>query len=100
MQGLRTQENDKFLSFFELVQSKAKELGKVFFLDSGEGNEQEIGTIECSDLSGWLIDFGMTNEFEKIYESFNDEDMDDRWDEFYVMVRWVKTSLGIDINFS
>ena len=39
MLGLRTQETNKFILFFELVQEKAKEKESVFFLDSGDGNE-------------------------------------------------------------
>ena len=33
MLGLRTQETNKFILFFELVQEKAKEKESVFFLD-------------------------------------------------------------------
>ena len=40
-QGLRTQENSKFLSFWKIVQEEASKRDSVFFLDSGEGNEIE-----------------------------------------------------------
>ena len=38
MQGLRTQENQKFKKFFEQVQNEAAKRNSIFFLDCGQGN--------------------------------------------------------------
>jgi len=44
---------DKFLEF---VEAKAREIGKIFVLDCGEGRPAEIEGMDVEDLSGWLLD--------------------------------------------
>ena len=43
--------------YIEFVSQKAKELGKMFFLDTGEGNDFFDNDRQwyIEDLSGWLI---------------------------------------------
>ena len=36
MQGLRTQENDKFCRYFAIVQAEAEKRDAVFFLEAGD----------------------------------------------------------------
>ena len=55
MQGLKTQEGNKFIAFFKLIQEEARKRHSVFFLECGEGNEFETAHIEGEDLRGWLI---------------------------------------------
>lgn len=49
-------EDEQFVNFFLLVQAKANEQGKIFYIDCGEGNIALIGDTLAMDLSGWLID--------------------------------------------
>ncbi len=67
MLGLRTQENDKFVKFFALVQKEADRLGSVFFLDCGQGKIFENNEMECEDLCGWLIPKEKAKEFECLF---------------------------------
>ena len=48
MLGLRTQESDKFLNFFRIVQNEAQKNGNTFFFDTQERLEKVIGNCECS----------------------------------------------------
>ena len=50
-QGLRTQENSKFLNFWKIVQEEASKRNSVFFLDSGEGNEIETPEINPYNIA-------------------------------------------------
>lgn len=90
MVGLRTQEDSKFLNFWEIVQKSANSIGKVFFLDCGEGNCFEDNNIECENLTGWLIDIQKANEFEKVFNS--DEHINDKWSDFLAFASWKKDS--------
>ena len=95
MQGLRTQENSKFIEFFKMVQKRANETGYVYFLDTGEGHELITDELDCEDLSGWLIPQSRVEEFEK---DFNDGDTNDWWD-FYAFADWEKKGGKITIKF-
>lgn len=55
MLGLRTQENNEFIKFFELVQAEANKLNKVFFLDFGQCEDVQFNGMEVDSLYGWLI---------------------------------------------
>ena len=55
MQGLRTQESDKFNKFFSLIQDEAKKHNAIFFADAGDGHDLETPELECEDMMGWLI---------------------------------------------
>lgn len=97
MLGLRTQESDKFLAFWEIVQTEAKRLGKCFFLDCGDGNVYEDGTIECENLIGWLIDDAQKSQFDEVFSS--NGDIGDEWADNIVFAKWEQTSDGFSVKF-
>ncbi len=86
MVGLRTQENPKFLPFFEIIQKEANKANSVFFLDCGEGNSVFSENIICTDCSGWLIPDDKCEEFNKQFAAFGE--LDEKWDEFAAWVKW------------
>lgn len=96
MLGLRTQETNKFITFFELVQKKAAEKDCVFFLDSGEGNDFETETMEGENLQGWLVPLSKKDDFEEIW---NRKEEDDEWVEFFCWIEWFKRNGEIDVKF-
>lgn len=67
MQGLKTQEGNKFIAFFKLVQEEARKCHSVFFLECGEGNDFETAHIEGENLRGWLIPEKQADRFERIW---------------------------------
>lgn len=95
MKGLRTQENNNFIKFFEVVQSEAEKIGKVFFLDCEEGHDGSVNGMEVCNLSGWLIPADKANEFELLWKR---EKEDDNWSDFFVFVSW-KDENGLKIVF-
>lgn len=95
MQGLRTQENNNFIIFFELVQNEAAKLGKVFFLDCEEGHDGTVNGIEACNLSGWLVPKDKASEFENLWGKGAE---DDDWSEFFGFVSW-KDEDGLKIVF-
>ena len=80
MQGLRGQETDKFIRFFNIVQNTAKQRKCVFFTDAGDGREFETDILEGEDLMGWLIPESKLSEFEKEWKS---GDVSDDWSDFF-----------------
>ena len=84
MKGLRTQENDKFIKFFEIVQEEAAKLDSVFFLDCGQGNLFENSQMECEGLCGWLIPKENVKEFESLF--VNNSEQQHNFDAFYTSV--------------
>lgn len=97
MVGLRTQEDSRFINFFEQIQEKAKQLNSVFFLNCGEGHSSFEDDIICTDCSGWLVPLDVLDDFQKDYESFNDSD---KWDEFSAWVTWKISQSSLDIDIS
>lgn len=85
MEGLRSQEKNKFIKFFAIVQDAAKKKGCVFFLDAGDGREFETDTIEGEDLMGWLIPEEKVPDFTKEWEA---GDVSDEWSDFYKWAIW------------
>lgn len=83
VQGLRTQENDKFLNFWKIVQSEAQKNNSVFFLDCGDGNEIITEDFNAEDLFGWLIPNSKVSEFEELFNKNDDNIIHDRFDSFY-----------------
>ncbi|KGF08627.1 hypothetical protein HMPREF1635_06885 [Clostridiales bacterium S5-A14a] len=83
MQGLRTEENDRFLRYFEVVQAKAKEENSVFFMDFGQCDDIAFKYMKLDCLFGWLIPNEMADNFEELYLRLK---VDDRWDDFCVWV--------------
>ena len=77
--------------YIDFVCQKAIELGKEFFLDTGEGNDFCDNKTQwyIEDLSGWLINphekekFILARRNNTVYDEFSDE---------YVFVRWSKNS--------
>lgn len=67
MQGLRTQENEKFMRYFALVQEEAGRIGKVFFLDFGQCDDIRYQDMEMDTLFGWLIPEENAATFEKLF---------------------------------
>lgn len=79
MLGLRTQENVKFLEFFECVQIEAENLGKVFFLDFGQCDSTTFQGMETDRLFGWLVPKEKAEEFNRLFLSDN---IVEEWDAF------------------
>ena len=96
MRGLRTQESEKFNTFFSIIQSEAEQQGMVFFADAGDGNDFETETMEGEDMMGWLIPKDKAEEFEKIWKESN---VDDSWSDFYKWAVWEQDKGNIIINF-
>lgn len=89
MVGLRTQEDCRFIPFFDLIQKEAAKSDCVFFLDTGEGHSEFGADMICTDCSGWLIPKEKSNEFRKDFEEFNGLDS---WENYTAWVTWQKTN--------
>ena len=85
MLGLRTNESDKFIRFFEIVQAAAKKQGGVYYLDAGDGRDFENDEYEGEDLMGWLIPLEEVSKFE---QEWNSGDVSDEWSRFYTWAVW------------
>ncbi|HVI41321.1 MAG TPA: hypothetical protein VM577_11740 [Anaerovoracaceae bacterium] len=74
-------------AYLDFVQNEAKKLGKLFVLDSGEGNDFEYLKKDwyVEDLSGWLIDENIKDilikdkECNKAHVTFSSD---------YIFVKW------------
>lgn len=97
MQGLRTRENDKFLKFWEVIQRKAQEEGKMFFSDCGEGRDFETEDMEGEDMRGWLIPLDNTKQFEKQW--MNHEALDE-WVDRICWAEWENMNGKITVKFN
>ena len=98
-QGLRIQENRKFLNFWEIVQKEASKHDAVFFLDSGEGNEIVTSEINAEDLSGWLIPKSKVEEFDILFKKFDNETISKTFDSFYVIASWKREFDSFSVTF-
>lgn len=96
MQGLRTEENDRFLRYFEVVQAKAKEENSVFFMDFGQCDNIAFKDMELDCSFGWLIPSDMADNFESLYLKSK---VDNRWDDFCVWVTPIIESSKLSIIF-
>ena len=96
MRELRTQENEKFGRFFEIVREEANRLGGIFFVDCGEGNEFFSDSMEGENLSGWLIPKEDADAFET---EFTENNVSDRWDDFMKFLRWKKKGDRVSVEF-
>lgn len=85
MRGLRTQESNKFVRYFEFVQSEAKALNCTFYLDAGDGRDIITDDYEGEDLMGWLIPNEITNLFEKEWNNWN---VSYDWSNYYCWAIW------------
>lgn len=75
--------------YMEFVAKRAAEQGKLFFLDSGEGNDffDEDNQWYLEDLSGWLIN---SHDREKFICSKKNNAAYDEFSDSYVFVKWNK----------
>ncbi|MFB6367844.1 hypothetical protein ACFCP7_28210 [Paenibacillus elgii] len=84
--------------YLEYVTLKAREAGKEFVLDSGEGKEyfdNERGWY-IENLSGWLVDF---HDVEAVKTAILERNTD-RYSNCYVFVYWkVDMNNNLDIRF-
>lgn len=77
--------------YLDFVMKEASNLGKLFIIDSGEGNEildEETGWY-IEDLSGWLIDI---SDKENLLRSRDNKTAYTKFSDFYVFAKWLKTS--------
>ncbi len=86
---------DKFLDF---VKEQALKMGKVFFINSGEGRDEIVGDMYVEDLSGWLIDKKDEKEFEEQWKNGIDN-ISSIFDKNFVFVIWRKDNNKIQIEF-
>ena len=96
MRELRTQEENNFIKFFEIVRAEAKKRDCVFFLDCGEGREIITDDMEGEDLSGWLIPENKADSFQKEFVAW---DVSEKWNDNVVFAIWKKEKNGISITF-
>lgn len=100
MIGLRTQEDDRFLTFFNKVQICAQKQDSIFFLDTSEGHDYSTSEMTCEDLSGWLIPKSISKQFQKGYLNFDDSDnWEDQWDKYYRFAIWDFDNSSLRIQF-
>lgn len=83
MQGLRTEENVRFIKYFEVVQSYAKKQNSVFFMDFGQCDDIAFKDMELDCLFGWLIPSDIADNFGDLYLRSK---VDDSWNDFCVWV--------------
>ena len=96
---LRDAEDKKFMRFFGIVQNAAKELGKVFFLWTEEGNPLMTDELDGGDLSGWLVDAADAERFDAIWRESID-DLPDELDDTFCFAKWSMYDSGnIGIRF-
>ena len=95
MKRLRTQESDKFMRFFSIVQNAARNQGYAFFLYAGDGREFETLTMEGEDLMGWLVPEEKLSAFEKEWET---GEISDDWSDMFVWAVW-KDNAVLSIEF-
>ncbi len=79
--------------YLNYVTEQAQKIGKIFFLDSGEGNDfldSQTGWY-IENLSGWLID---TTEREQFLAAQENGTVDDNFAESYVFAKWSKDNSG------
>lgn len=96
MQGLRTQETEKFNKFFALIQSEAEKQKAVFFADAGDGNDFETATMEGENMMGWLIPKAKVEEFQPLWKRSK---VDEEWADFFGWAIWEKDEDNIAIHF-
>jgi len=79
--------------FIEFVMNEAKKNGKLFIIDSGEGNDcidPETGWY-VEDFSGWYID---ANDKERLLHAKEKGIAYDIFSDSFVFAKWSKTENG------
>jgi hypothetical protein len=97
MLGLKTQENDKFNTFWEIVQKTAELQENKFFMECGEGREFFLDDMEGEDLRGWLIPLEQVDEFEPEWLMDN---VSDKWIDNIFWAEWKDTDGVITVEFN
>jgi len=85
MLGLKTNESEKFIKYFEIVQETAQQQGCVYYLDAGDGRDFENDEYEGEDLMGWLIPANKSADFEK---EWHEDNVSDEWSTYYAWAEW------------
>ena len=85
MIGIKTNESEKFIKFFQIVQSEAQKQGCVYYLDAGDGRDYESDELSGEDLMGWLVPKELSAEFEK---EWFEGDPSDEWSKYYTWAIW------------
>lgn len=96
MRELRTQENEKFERFFQIVRNEAQKQNCLFFVDCGEGREFFEADMEGEDLSGWLIP---AEDAERFQPEFDSNEVSEKWDGFMKFLRWKRDNGKIQVQF-
>ena len=96
MRGLKTQEQQKFVNYFSLVQSAAERQGCVFFLYAGDGNDFETDNLEGETLMGWLIPKRDSHKFEDLWSR---GDPSDDWSDYFTWADWADDKGKINVSF-
>ena len=79
MLGLRTKDNDRFIKYFNLVQSEAQKLNCCFFIDFGQCDDIQFKDMEVDRLFGWLIPRKHIDAFNKEYIQSK---VNEKWDKY------------------
>lgn len=97
MQGLRTQESDKFNRFWNIVQETAKIQGMIFYADCGEGRNFETEDMEGEDFWGWLVSIDEAEEFEPDWKK---NLVSDEWIDKMIYAEWRYDNGIISVEFN
>ena len=89
---------EAFIPFFDLVQDEASKQGKVFFLDAGQGRDFFDDDLIGADLSGWLVDMSVADDFESQWRDGWDA-IDDLFFDDFVWAVWSRTPKELKISF-
>ncbi|EFW38952.1 hypothetical protein [Treponema phagedenis] len=100
MQGLKTQESNKFNKYWDLIQAEAKKKNSVFFAECGEGRDFETEEMEGEDFSGWLVPQNKVNEFQIIWDADTIEIWDhEEYNEYHRFINWKINNGIVSIDF-
>ena len=89
--------DQKFDAFFDLIQQTARDQGKRFFMDSGEGHTGETASMEMEDLSGWLISPDDEPDFKPAWLH---SDVPERFSSDFVFAVWSQDKFGtVSVTF-
>ena len=100
MRGLKTQENNKFKRFFQIIQNSAQKLDSVFFAYAGDGRDIILPDLEGEDMMGWLIPMAQADQFEDVWTKDNSEAALEQWSQYFVWAEWSNNDGVITITFN
>lgn len=101
MRGLKTQENERFNHFWQLIQDQAAQMGCVFFGFAGEGRDFSVDDMEGEDFSGWLVPADQADAFETVWASRSDASLfeENRFQAKFAFAIWRKEGGHITIEW-